>query len=433
MIRMLEEISNNLARLPGEAHLVGGCVRDALLGRVPADIDVAVAGPPEPYAREAAKTLGGRLVIMGAPPEAVFRIVRPDRTLDVTGRMGESLRADLLRRDFTVNAMAWDVKGRCLVDPAGGQADLAKRRIHPTRPDAFARDPVRMVRALRFGAELDFALTPETRAGLRRHAFRVADPAGERIRTELHKLLATERAAPFLEIMVESGILSRLLPDMGADLDLGPFARLEAGFRASGTLPVEASRAARALGPEARRSTAYAALLRAPGGDGDAARTRLKTMAARLRWSGRETRRADDLLAHGDRLAAWGPAPGAPLERWRETPAAGRLFRALGADFPAVSLLHRAEGDPADAARAETVEGLLRHFRRVVSARLAEPPLLTGRDLAETLGLSPSPRFREILERSEIDRLRGAIRDRPAALAAARALLRQAASPDAPE
>jgi tRNA nucleotidyltransferase/poly(A) polymerase len=432
-MRMLEEISNGLARWFPGAYLAGGCVRDALLDRDPADIDIVVPEVPDIHARAAAAALGGRVVVLGTPPDAVYRVVLPDRMLDVTERVGGSFHADLLRRDFTVNAMGWDIGARRLVDPAGGRADLAKRRIRPVTPEVFARDPVRLVRALRFGAELEFALAPETLEGLRRHAFRIARPAGERIRVELRKLVATGRSAPFLRVMVETGILAGLLPDMDALPDPGSCERLEAGFRNPSALPPEAARAIRSLAPEDRSALIHVALLRASGGGAAGARARLDALAARLRWSRRETERTKGLLACADRLAAFGTLPLETPEQWTRTREAGRFFRDCGIRLPAVLLLRRAEADPADVRLPARMERLLRRHRVVVLPRLGEPPLLAGRDLVETLGLPPSPRFRELLEAAEIERLRGAIHTREAALEAVRKRLEKPAPPDAAE
>jgi tRNA nucleotidyltransferase/poly(A) polymerase len=412
MISILDEIANRLPPFSAPAYLVGGCVRDALLGRPPADIDVAVAEPPEAAARRTAAAAKGRLVIMGTPPDAVYRIVTADRILDVAGLAGGAIGADLGRRDFTINAMAYDIAARRLLDPAGGRADLDGRRIRPVNGRVFAEDPVRLIRALRFGAELDFELTAEAWAGLRENAPRLAAPPGERLRGELHKLLDTGRAAPFLAIMGETGLMTALLPNPPAP-DPAPCGRLDQWFGAPEALPPEAAGAIRRLPPDRRRPLRYGALLDVPGMTPAPALNRLAALAGRLRWSRRETDRVHRLLRHRPMAARlFGATEDLPLA----SGAAARLFRACGAEFSAVVLLALAGDPPRAAGRAARAEALLAHHRRVIAPRLGEPPLLTGRDLAGELGLSPSPRFAELLEDVELARLAGTIRTRGQAL-----------------
>ncbi len=431
MISPFEKIANQLSPLPERAYLAGGCVRDALLGRPPRDLDVAVAGDPAAAARALAHALGGRLVALGRGAETLHRIVRPrGPTVDIVALWGKDIFGDLRRRDFTINAMAWDVGEKRLIDPAGGREDLNRGRIRTTGPEAFARDPVRMVRALRFAAALGFRLTRETRAALASRAPDLAAAPGERIREELHKLMETGRAGPFLATMAETGLLSALLPNAGPP-DLSILAKLDADLRRPATRPPETARALRNTGPTDRLALRYAALLR--GWGAESARKRLETLSERLRWSRRETDRVRRLL-EGIRNAETIIPAEWPRNSAPETisPEAARWFRSLGPSPASPLLLLRALGPEQEPGPSEAAaERLLGFERRVLSPRRRAGPLLDGRDLTSELGLPPSPRIGELLETVEIERLAGRLRTRDQALDRIRSILHRP-FPDSP-
>jgi tRNA nucleotidyltransferase/poly(A) polymerase len=422
MISLLEKIANGLPPFSGRAFLVGGCVRDALLGRPPADIDIAVDGNPERIARKTAERLGGRLVVLGRGANALFRIIGPEPgPLDMTALGGGSIRADLLRRDFTINAMAWELRTRRLtrrlIDPAGGEADLARGRIHRTDPMVFVQDPVRMVRALRFAAELDFHLSPETREEMRRHAARLSKAPGERIRVELDKLMETGRAHPHLEAMVEAGLLHALFPG-DPPPDLGILARLERQLRRPESGFPATARAAQNTPAGDRPSLAHAAFLR--GWSQNSHPNPLEKLADRLRWSRREAEAAAHLTKQSRRaeaiLAEWEN----PTAEETISDACAEWFRACGASLPQVLLLARASFPENHLPGKTAVERLLDFDRRVLARRREMAPLLTGQDLIRDLNLSPSPRFGELLAAVEAERLSGRLRTREEAMAQVR-------------
>jgi tRNA nucleotidyltransferase (CCA-adding enzyme) len=209
-----------------EAYLVGGGVRDLLLRRAPGDWDIATAaGPGE---------------VLALWPEAVptgirhgtVTLPRPDGRLEITafrtegpysdGRRPDwvSLDADLLqdlsRRDYTVNAMAFDPIEDVLVDPEGGLADLDARTLRTVGdPDRrFEEDGLRPVRGIRLAAVLEFTLVPEALAAMARARRRVAGVARERIREELMKLLAAPRPSVGFELLRETGLLDLIVPEL---------------------------------------------------------------------------------------------------------------------------------------------------------------------------------------------------------------------------
>ena len=222
-----------LARLRGAgygAYAVGGCVRDALLGRTPGDWDICTAAPP---AAVRALFAGRRLVLTGEKHgtvgviagDAVYEITtyRLDgayadhRHPDAVAFVGE-LRQDLARRDFTVNAMAY-APGEGLIDLFGGRADLAARRLRcvGVPRQRFAEDALRILRALRFAAQLDFTLDPPTAAAALAARDSLRAVSAERLFAELDKLLGGAAAGAVLgrcgEIL--AGALPEILPCIG--------------------------------------------------------------------------------------------------------------------------------------------------------------------------------------------------------------------------
>src|SRR5262249_9767729 len=135
------------------AWIVGGALRDRALGLPVPEIDVAVAGDAEAIAADLERDGGGRAVFLSKdrPGPRVFRVAGA-RPLDVAEIEGGSIEADLERRDFTANALALELPAGTLVDPFGGLADLERRRLRGVRPENFAEDPLRILRAARFQA-----------------------------------------------------------------------------------------------------------------------------------------------------------------------------------------------------------------------------------------------------------------------------------------
>jgi hypothetical protein len=171
-----------------EAWVVGGAVRDELLGRPVLDLDVA-CGEPEAAARRFARRAGGAPFPLSERWGA-WRVAFPDgRTVDFVLLRG-GVEDDLATRDFTVNAIAEPLAGGEAVDPFGGRADLEARVLRAVSVSVFADDPLRLLRAVRLEDELGFRLDPETERLVREHAGLVGRPAGERTLGELERLSA---------------------------------------------------------------------------------------------------------------------------------------------------------------------------------------------------------------------------------------------------
>jgi tRNA nucleotidyltransferase/poly(A) polymerase len=171
-----------------EAWVVGGAVRDELLGRELVDLDIAVRGP-ERAARAYARRSGGAPFPLSERFGAWRVALEDGRTVDFTPLPG-SVEDDLATRDFTLNAIARPLSGGEAVDPFGGEEDLRAARLRAVRPSVFEDDPLRLLRAVRLEDELDLRLDEGTERLVRENAALVTRPAGERILVELRRLSA---------------------------------------------------------------------------------------------------------------------------------------------------------------------------------------------------------------------------------------------------
>lgn len=214
---------DTLRRAGHAAHPVGGCVRDLLLGRIPGDFDVCTSARPEQTMALFDRTVptglkhGTITVLTEDGPVEVTTFRREEGYADGRHPVGVSfdvgLTEDLARRDFTINAMALGPEGE-VIDPFGGRADLAAGVIRCVGdPDTrFAEDALRMFRALRFAAQLGFAIEKNTLAAIGRNAGRAALMSGERIKIELEKTLLSPRPEWAGEA-IRLGLLAHLYPE----------------------------------------------------------------------------------------------------------------------------------------------------------------------------------------------------------------------------
>jgi hypothetical protein len=169
-----------------EAWVVGGAVRDELLGRELVDLDIACA-EPEAAARAYAKGSGGAPFPLSERHGAWRVALEGGGTVDFTPLRG-GIEKDLATRDFTINAIAIPLEGGAPADPYGGQSDLEAKVVRAVSPAVFADDPLRLLRAVRIADELRFRLDPETEELVRKHAELVTQPSGERTYAELVRL-----------------------------------------------------------------------------------------------------------------------------------------------------------------------------------------------------------------------------------------------------
>ena len=214
-MKVLSALRELLAGRSVECYLTGGFVRDALMGRATADIDVVVAGNAMELAREVARALEGRYVPLDEVNE-IARVVLPELCLDFSTMRG-SIEEDLALRDFTIDAMAINMKeipSATIIDPCGGQHDLEAGLVRAISEEAFLSDPARLLRALRLAAELGFSIDGKTKGQIERHHRLITHVAAERVRDELCRLLAVARAAQWLRLLEELGLLFDIIPEL---------------------------------------------------------------------------------------------------------------------------------------------------------------------------------------------------------------------------
>ena len=219
-------------RLPGAppargaaALLVGGALRDSQLGRPFSDVDLVVPGDAEAYARTSAEELHSRLVVLDER-RGVYRVPLRDGVLDIV-RMQGTLREDLGRRDFTIDALALPLADlpdaglpalarSMLIDPLGGLRDLDAGLVRVTAPRALDDDPLRLLRAVRLATELQFELEGATRAAISERAPALVAVAPERIGQELLRLFRAEGAARGVRLLEAVDLLRHCFPDLDA-------------------------------------------------------------------------------------------------------------------------------------------------------------------------------------------------------------------------
>ncbi|PYM36178.1 MAG: hypothetical protein DME17_10555, partial [Candidatus Rokuibacteriota bacterium] len=203
------------------AYLVGGAVRDALLGLTFDDLDLAVPSGAAALARRLAETDGGTYVELDAErgsARALLRVAGTTVQVDVTNFRGPTLPDDLADRDFTVNALAVSVRGlarggAAVVDSRGGLADLRRRRLRLATPDAIARDPVRALRGIRLEALLRFRLDAGAARAIRRDAAALGRVAAERVGQEIVAILRLAGSASVVRRAEGLGVLAAVIPE----------------------------------------------------------------------------------------------------------------------------------------------------------------------------------------------------------------------------
>jgi len=236
-----DELGRRFARAGHELHLVGGSVRDALLGRLGNDLDFSTDAHPDETLRmltgwaEATWETGRQFGTIGAQREGLRLEVTTFRaeSYDQVSRnpvvaYGTSLIEDLRRRDFTINAMAVSLPGHEFTDPYGGLDDLAARVIRTpgTPEESFGDDPLRMLRAARFAAQLRFAVDPSVRDAMSAMAADLDRITAERIREEFTKLLCGVDPITGLRLLVDTGLADRFLPELsGLKLEIDEHAQ----------------------------------------------------------------------------------------------------------------------------------------------------------------------------------------------------------------
>jgi len=464
------------ARQTGEeVFLVGGTVRDALLGCIPGDLDLTIRRDAAGCCRSLIRLLaGGTFVDLGGTGEDVARIVFRGLTIDISGFRADAatIQDDLCRRDFTINAMAVpfsSLQGNAghvlLIDPLGGLNDLASRLLRSC-PGAFSDDPLRLLRGFRFSATLGFSLTEETLAEITRYVALIGRPAAERLNHELDLIMESDRAFSTLHLMHRSGLLGVIVPELyaGLGVEQPEFHHLDVFHHCLLALEkvedvignpgrffagCDELLAAYLRAPEVRRCLKWATLLHDIGkpesrevqagqegrvtfyGHDEIGARRFQGFAERLKWSNDDRQRTGNLIAmHMHPFHLCNVQRTEPLSKraiLKLCKRAGDELYGLFLLAMADSLASSGEKKPADmeAELANLLRTVLDVYERDIRSVVSSPPLLSGRDLINEFALQPGPIFSVILRELEAQRVEGRIRNRQEAMDWVAACLRE--------
>ena len=220
----LPHLPFEISLLPSTTCLVGGAVRDALLGRQKTywDLDFVLPEKAVETAKIIAHKYDGGFVILDDARQ-IARVVFPEGTLDFALQEGETLEKDLQRRDFTINAIAYNMRQKQAIDPLGGIQDLEHRIIRMVSPENLQDDPLRLLRAYRQASQLDFQIDSQTRKTIHSLANFLPNIAAERVQNELNYLLASSLGNKWLQKAWEDGLIDTWF----AELNREKFAQIE--------------------------------------------------------------------------------------------------------------------------------------------------------------------------------------------------------------
>lgn len=442
----------NLKFIPKQTgvYIVGGTVRDALLGHDPKDYDIMVFEDPEVVAKSLARATGGRMVVIGKGAHCIYRVVSKPHTYDVAPAAGATVAEDLDSRDFTINAMAYDALQDHVIDPLGGRRDIADGIVRMVTPAAFEQDPLRLLRAFRMAARLHFFIEDRTMGAISANAAAISRTAGERIQEEWMQLLTAENTYPLICQMDAAGLLAALFPELTPlkgcrqnryhrydvfDHSLEVFRFIEETIDRNAP-PVFDETANRAILTDSRHLPLikHAALFHDIGKPGTKStdkngvihfygheKTGADMAAAihrRLRLANRKSKYIERIIQdHMRPLFLFTAHRREKLTRRALT----RFFRKTTPYTPDLIFFALADMQAKDntadrvAAFTDFAAGLLHTYYVDFLPASKKPPFVTGNDLIHA-GLKPSARFAEILERMETERLAGHINTREQAL-----------------
>jgi putative nucleotidyltransferase with HDIG domain len=409
--------------------VVGGWVRDRLLSRPSADRDLVVEGEPGPFIEALSAMTGRPPARLEGKGMVTWRFAAPGGHIDVTSSPAGGLDRELRRRDVTINAMAAPVGSQgadlsAVVDPTGGRVDLAGRRVRALGREALEDDPLRLLRVIRLAVVLDFAVEPQTLAWIGGMPEALATVAVERVAMEMGHVLASGRAVHGLRLMQDTGLLHQVLPFLRPLEGLAQnrwheHDALEHTLRACAAAermrgPMPEVGLGEPVGADLE-ILMWAALLHDAGKAATAARGEdgqthfhgheivSETIARRfledLRIAARTIDRTTLLVRHHLRLILLSSGDAATERAIR------RLVHRMKED---VALLCRLALADLEAAGGWRAPSRLQNLRRLVSRvmgvaasdggrLMSPPPLLTGTEVMEILGIAPGPRVGAVL------------------------------------
>lgn len=427
--------------LPASACLVGGSVRDALLGRHSdyLDLDFVLTDRVVETAQAIARHYQAGFVLLDAERQ-IARVVFPQGTADFAQQVGATLEEDLRRRDFTVNAIAYDPRLDRFVDPLQGYGDLQQRLLRMVSAENLAEDPLRLLRAYRQAAQLGFSLEAETRAAVKQFAPLLRQIAAERVQSELNYLLSTAKGTPWLTQAWQDGLLQDWLPNATAqslkcvaEIDratvllqeiipefamklYGQVRLASSGYLPADSSPVKASGSARNWLITAK----LACLLSAKTAEAE-------TQLRRLKYSRTEVQAVSTVLKFLPQLF---PANSTFETNQAVTTLTSPLnlsrreqyffFQGVGTTFPAIAVLAIAQG-----LAIEAIAPLIERFLNPNDPIAHSTPILTGQDLMTALKLPPGPLIGQLLAAIQLAKAEGSLSTAADALSLAADLVAQ--------
>ena len=421
---LARRIAGALKQRGRQAYLVGGCVRDLLLGRTPKDFDISTDAPPDEVVAlfPSAELVGahfGVVLVRDDGAQVEVATFRSDRSYS-DGRRPDSVhfetdpRQDVLRRDFTINALMLDPESGEILDYVGGRDDLERHLIRAIGDPLtrFAEDHLRMLRAPRFAASLGFTIQPATAAAIRELRTSIRDVAAERVRDELARILTEGGAQRGFEALDDLRLLPEILPEVAAmqGVEQPPEFHPEGDVWIHTMLMIEALRQPTitlALGvllhdvgkpPTFRR----AERIRFDGHAEVGAAMAVKILD-RLRFSAEQIDRVEALVANHMKFKDIRQMRESTLKRFLRQP-----------HFDEHLELHRLDCLSSHR-NLENYESCLEKLSSVAPEELKPPPLLTGRDLIAA-GFEPGPAFSQMLTAVEDAQLESKIHSREEAL-----------------
>lgn len=438
-----EEIRSLKNLFPLPFYLVGGTVRDLLLDRPVSDLDIAVPEQAMAIARHFARVVGGAFVPLDWKSETA-RVVLPHTVFDFSSMKGKTIEDDLAKRDFTINALAVEIRPsdqlmEKMIDPFNGFRDLSAKRLVPCSDTIFLDDPLRILRAYRLAAVLELTMADSLPRLIKRDCAQLTRTSAERIRDELFMILSREKSEDILRHMDTMGILSILFPEIDPmrktaqnryhHLDVWGHSlcalkhlehiinNLPLNFNQYGD-QVRAHLESRLVqGRPIKALVKLATLFHDVGksetslkddqgrihfyGHDKAGSVRIRNIAQRLKLSRREVDLLGKLVLHHMRphhlLTVKTPSLRSINRFFRNT--AGQFWSLFCMYYADLLAKEGPESDKKEFTRVrDRLLSILSTYYRQIRPKEIDKPLLTGRDLIEQLDLTPGPLFREILE-----------------------------------
>lgn len=380
--------------LPPEACLVGGAVRDALLGRRGEylDLDFVVPTDAVQIARKLAQHYNAGFVILD-PERQIARVVFEQATVDLAQQEGDTLETDLRRRDFTINAIAYNSHTQQLIDPLLGYADLQQGMIRMVSLQNLQDDPLRLLRAYRQAAQLGFKIEPATQSAIRQLAPLLQKIAAERVQVELGYLLKSPQGTACLRAAWEDKLLQGWFPDATAQ-GLAQVAAVDcAAIVLEETWPQLGVELRASVGGKSASLVSLAKLSCLLPSVAEAAEQQLLN----LKYSRAEVRTGITVVKELPQLLSHATSPMSIREQYF-------FFQDVASVFPALAVLAVASGIP-----AEQVKCLIQRYLTPNDPVAHPTQLVTGKDLMRSLDLPAGRKIGQLLTAIGIARAEGRI------------------------